>query len=287
MSQDPLRLARPAVPPAYTIAAVDRAIALLELLADHPHAGVTQLAKLAGSTKSQVFRLLHTLERRRFVRKDNAQRSYALGLGALLLGERARLHTDLIRLAQGHLDALADATRENIYLTIRDGLSAVCVDMRHSPQPLRLYAEVGRAAPLHVGGGPKLLLAFAPDEVIEAVLKRPLTRFTNRTEVSAASLRRALAAIRQAGANESHGDLDSDAFSFAAPVRDLGGGVIAALSIAGPNSRLTQAAATRYRALVASHASALSRELGAPPVVTPPGAPIQLATATRAKGRRS
>ena len=52
-------------PKDYKIAAVDRALALLEALADRPDQGVTSLAKSLGMTKSLVFRLLYTLEERR------------------------------------------------------------------------------------------------------------------------------------------------------------------------------------------------------------------------------
>lgn len=246
----------------YTVGVLDRALTLLDVLAEHPHCGVTQIAKLSGNTKSLVFRLLHTLEKRGYVRKDPVTRFYALGFRALLLGEQTRRQTDLIKLAQPHMDQLVAATRENIYLTIRDGLQGICVAARQSPQPLRLYADVGRQVPLHVGGGPKLLLAFAPDEVRKEVLDGPLQAFTPASDVDPLALARALDKIRKTGINESRGDLDAGAFSFAAPVRDHGGTVIAALSIAGPFTRLSPGIAVKHRTLVRDHALALSRELG-------------------------
>ncbi|MBL8837777.1 MAG: IclR family transcriptional regulator [Alphaproteobacteria bacterium] len=249
-------------PTSYTVSVVDRSLTLLEVLAEHPNIGVTRMAQLTGNTKSLVFRLLFTLERRGYVRKDPVTRSYALGFRSLFLGELARRQTDLIRLAQPHLDALVTETRENIYLTVRDGLRGVCVAARQSPQPLRLYADVGRAVPLHVGGGPKLLLAFAPPEVVQAVLSGPLTAFTPTTDSNPQALQRSLEKIRKAGMHESRGDLDAGAFSYAAPVRDHSGQVAAALSIAGPYAHLTPAVAVRYRTLVREHATKLSRELG-------------------------
>jgi IclR family KDG regulon transcriptional repressor len=247
---------------AYTVSVVDRALTLLEVLAEHPNIGVTRIAQLTGNTKSLVFRLLYTLEKRGYVRKDPVTRSYALGFRPLFLGELTRRQTDLIRLAQPHMDALVADTRENIYLTVRDGMRAVCVAARQSPQPLRLYADVGRSVPLHVGGGPKLLLAFAPPQVVQGVLAGPLTAFTPTSDAEPQALMRSLEKIRKTGMNESRGDLDAGAFSFAAPVRDHSGQVIAALSIAGPYTRLTPATAARYRGLVRDHTLKLSRELG-------------------------
>lgn len=257
-----LRAPAPRAQAAYTVAVVDRALTLLEVLAEHPNIGVTRIAQITGNTKSLVFRLLYTLEKRGYVRKDPVMRSYALGFRPLFLGEITRRQTDLIRLAQSHMDTLVSETRENIYLTVRDGMRAVCVAAHQSPQPLRLYADVGRSVPLHVGGGPKLLLAFAPPQVIQAVLAGPLTAFTPASDIDPRALMRSLEKIRRTGMNESRGDLDADAFSFAAPVRDHSGQVIAALSIAGPYTRLTPATAARYRGLVRDHTLKLSRELG-------------------------
>ena len=44
----------------YTVTAVDRALMLLEVLADNPDLGVTEIAERTGQTKSLVFRLLYT-----------------------------------------------------------------------------------------------------------------------------------------------------------------------------------------------------------------------------------
>jgi IclR family KDG regulon transcriptional repressor len=259
-----LRSPRPAerASAAYVVSAVDRALGLLETLAENPNIGVTRIAKLTGTTKTLAFRLLYTLERRGYVRKDAAARTYTLGFRPLLLGENTREQIDLIRLAQPHLDELVAETRENIYVTVRDGRRAVCVSARQSPQPLRLYADVGRSVPLHVGGGPKLLLAFAPPEIIQAVLAGPLKTFNPGTDTRPQALMSQLERIRRTGINESRGDLDVGAFSIAVPVRDHSSAVIAALSIAGPYARLNPTVAARYKALVREHAARLSQQLG-------------------------
>jgi IclR family KDG regulon transcriptional repressor len=246
----------------YTVSALDRALTLIEALAAHPNIGVTRIARLTGNTKSLVFRLLYTLERRGYVRKDPVTRSYALGIKMLSLGEHTRDQIDLVRVAQPHLDALVAEAHENIHLTVREGLHAICVAMRESAQPLRLYAQIGRTAPLHVGGGPKLLLAFAPPDIVETVLSGKLPAFTSATDTSRAALEKSLETIRRTGINKSMGDLDAGAFSIAAPVRDHSGAVVGALSIAGPMTRLDAATARRHQALVTDYARRLSRELG-------------------------
>jgi len=68
-----------------------------------------------------------------------------------------------------------------------------------------------------VGGGPKLLLAYAPEEVQAGVAEAKLDVFTPETIVDPKRLRALLQRIREQGYNISYGDLDSGAFSVAAP----------------------------------------------------------------------
>jgi IclR family transcriptional regulator, KDG regulon repressor len=245
----------------YTIGTLDAALTLVETIAEHPGLGVSELARRVGGSKSQVFRLLYTLETRGYVNKDHTSRTFSLGYRALYLGERAKRQTDLIRVAQPYLDELAEKSRENVHLIIRDGVRSVCVGLCESPQNLRLYAQLGRRGPLHAGGGSKVLLAFAPPEVREAVTARPLERFTSDTITDPERLTAVLEAIRRDGYHVALGDIDEGAFSVAAPIRDHANVVIAALSIAGPMSRLDEAALERHRDDVLDYVGRISAAL--------------------------
>jgi len=249
----------------YQIAAVDRAFGLLEVMAQYPDLGVTELAERTGNTKSLVFRVLYTLEQRGYVHKSPDHRTYRLGYRTLFLAEHTRLQSALIATAAPILDELADATRENALLVVREDLHGVCIAMRESPQPLRLFAQIGRRVPLHAGGGPKVLLAFAPEEIRQAILDGTLEGYTSTSITDRNKLARTLSEIRQAGFTLSIGELDPDVFSMAAPVRDFTGGVVAALSVAGPLSRLNSAERRRFRTLIADAAQRLSAELGLAP----------------------
>lgn len=246
----------------YTIASVDRSIDLLETLAEHPDVGVTHLADLMGSTKSHVFRLLHTLEQRGYVLKDPDTRTFRLGYRALFLGDHAREQASLPDTAGPIMDGLSEATGENVHLIVRERTRSVCIALRQSQAYLRLYAEVGRHGPLHAGGGSVLLLAYAPDEVRDAVLDGELTGYTRRTITDPARLREELARVRRQGYHVALEDLDEGAFSIAAPIRDHRGDVIAAISVAGPVARLDDATRERHLRLARTAADDVSRRLG-------------------------
>lgn len=250
--------------PSYVIAALDKGLMLLGHLAEHPNSGVSEIAARTGSTKSQVFRLLHTLERRGFVHKHPETRNYYLGHSCLYLGERARRQSSLVAIADGVLEQLARETQENVNLVVREDLKSVVVALKESQQPLRLYAEIGREGPLHAGGSSMVLLAHAPEAVVAEILSGELERFTPNTEVDPERLRRGMAAIRDAGFHVALEDLDKGAFSIAAPVRDHRSEVVAAVSIAGPLSRLTPATQEAHVERVVHAAREISRGLGMP-----------------------
>lgn len=254
----------------YKIGAVDSAIAVLEAVAQNPSSGVTQLAELTGKTKSQAFRLLYTLEERGYVLKDPETAGYTLGHRALLLGEAAKRQTDLVRVAQPVMAQLSDETRETTHLVIREGINSVCIAKVEGPLPLRLYAEIGRRGPLHAGGGSVVMLAFAPPDVQDAVFASELERHTPQTVLNRPQLEQALASIRRLGYHVALSDLDDGAFSIAAPIRDHLNQVVAAVSVAGPEFRLTPDAKRQHLASVLRAASRISRLLGAPEALRAP-----------------
>src|SRR5687767_6462921 len=72
-----------------TLSSVDRALSMVELLAEEGHLNVTQLADRLGTGKATAFRLAHTLMARGWMVQDRDRR-YRLGPG--ILGVAAQAH---------------------------------------------------------------------------------------------------------------------------------------------------------------------------------------------------
>ncbi len=246
----------------YTISAVDRALSLLEALAEHPGLSVTELARVSGNTKSLVFRLIYTLERRGYVIREQSSRTYTLGYRPLYLAASAQDNLLLVARTAPFLDDLARSTGEQVNLVVRDGAHCLCVATRAAPGSMQLYAQVGRRIPMHAGGGPKILLAFAPDDVQAEVIGRALDGRAEPALADRAALDERLDAIRRTGTNESRGDLDRNAFSIAAAIRGRDGEVIAAVSVAGTIEHLGEGVADAYRAAVDEASRRCSEAMG-------------------------
>ncbi len=249
----------------YSISVLDYGLRALEvlLIAEGHGLGLSDLAERLGVNKSRAFRILATLEQQGFVVQDEQTKSYRLGLKLLHFGEAVRRGLHLPQVAAPVLDQLAETTGETVFLGVLDGLEAVCVDKRESRHPVRLYAEIGRRAPLHAGGVPRVLLAYralAQPEILEQLT---LTPITSATLVNRDVLAAELARIREQGYAVSIDDLDMGVTSVAAPIRDHLGNLAAAVSVAGPNDRLPPEAIPDLAALVRAAADQISRGLGA------------------------
>ncbi|HTD02390.1 IclR family transcriptional regulator [Undibacterium sp.] len=246
----------------YTVAAVDEAIALLLFVAQNPGLGVTELAERSGNTKARTFRLLYTLEQRGMVHKDGESPTYSLGYKSLYVGVAAQEQVSLVRIAASELRDIGAKCNENVQLRVRDGLETVCVARWESTQAVRVHGNVGNRRPLHAGASGKVLLAFAPEEVRQAVLTSNLVRFTPETITQRSKLTQEIAKIVKLGYSVSISEMSDGAVAVAAPVFDVTGNIVASLSIAGPSSRLTADNLPAFVQLVQDHALRLSASMG-------------------------
>ncbi|RJF91935.1 IclR family transcriptional regulator [Noviherbaspirillum saxi] len=246
----------------YTVDAVDKALGLLFLVAQQPGLGVTELAKRSGNTKARAFRLLETLEQGGLVQRELGNATYILGYKAFYLGAAASEQLSLARLAKRHLEEIGSCSNETVLIRIRDGLETVSIARWDSTHAVRIHSEIGNRRPLYVGASGKLLLAYAPADVQTKVLQGDMEKFTPNTITSPTKLKKELSKILTQGYAVSFAERTSDTVSIAAPVRDVSGEVIAAISITGPSTRMREEILPKLTDTILDGARRLSRELG-------------------------
>ena len=251
------------IPPDYSIAALDRALDVLEALADAAGpVGVTELARRIGATKSAAYRILANLERRGYVGKDAATARYSLGTRLAYLGQRSLGAFDLRQVARPVLDELYRGFHETVNLGVLEGDEVVYIDMIESHHGLRMAARVGARDTVHSTALGKAMLAFLPSEAIDRRLQRPLPRRTAHTITDPALLRAELDRVRTRGVAEDHAENELGARCVAAPIFDHGGSVIAASSVSSPASRLDDARAAEVATAVQAAAQEITRRVG-------------------------
>lgn len=240
----------------YTVSAVDEAIRLLTLVAEHPGLGVSEIARRSGNTKGRTFRLLSTLEQQHLVQRQGANATYHLDYKILHLAACANDQINLARLIQKPIEDLGRIFNETITVRIREGLETVCIAKWEATLSLRVHKASPHA--LHTGAASKLLLAHAPQSVVDAVFELHELTPTDRQTLSDELTR-----IQLQGHARSVSERVANAASIAVPIKDKVGSVIASLSISTPPHRLTDDRAGLYLRELQIHADHISQNLSA------------------------
>jgi DNA-binding IclR family transcriptional regulator len=251
-------MSRTGQPAVRHVAAVERAFAVLDALADgQAELGTNEIARRTGINASTVSRLLATLAGAGFVEHVEATGRYRLGLRLLELGNAVLTRLDLREIARPHLQALADGTGETATLSAPGEGHAVTVDFVQSPSTVQSVARLGRPSVAHATATGKLLLAFGGQEPPE----RP-ERYTKRTLVGPTELADEIERIRERGYAEAVGEREEGLNALAAPVwspeRELAG----MLGVQGPALRFGRGAMRAALPLLLERADAVNAGLG-------------------------
>ena len=224
----------------YKVQALDRAFAVLDLLAESGTAlGLAQVAASLQLHKSTAHRFLMVLEKHRMVERTPGGK-FRLGLRLFDLGNRAVEQYDLRERAQPHLRRLVAETEETAHLCILEGAHVIYIDKIEPTRSVRMITRVGASNPVHCTSVGKAILAFLPEERLIDVLHRTrFERFTNRTILTAEALRTEIEKTRRRGYAVDDEELEEGLRCIAVPVLDAQRLPVAAVSVSGPSFRVT------------------------------------------------
>jgi DNA-binding IclR family transcriptional regulator len=244
------------------IQSVDRAAAILEILARDGEAGVTEIARELDVHKSTASRLLAALDRRELVTQDTARGKFRLGIGIVRLAGAAGRRLDVVQESRPVCRALAREVGETVNLAILSGRDALYLDQVAGPAALSPHNWTGRRIPLHATSDGKVLLAYLPETELAECLVPPLARFTDRTVTAPAEFPPLLAEVRQRGVATAVDEFEVGLTAVAAPVRDAEGNVVASVSASGPSFRIPAERIPAIAESVRRAAAEASRRLG-------------------------
>ncbi|MGW3625478.1 IclR family transcriptional regulator [Streptomyces sp. NPDC000880] len=244
------------------VQSVDRAVSVLESLARHGEAGVTEIADELGVHKSTAFRLLGALENRGLVTQSKDRGKYCLGPGMLRLAGAAAVRLDISQEGTPLCRELADEVGETVNIAILDDDAAVNVAQARGVASVTTYNWLGRRTPLHATSSGKILLAHAPAPARDRVLGGELERFTERTVTSPTELGTQLTVAAEQGYAVAVEELEIGLNAVAAPVYGHDGAVIGALSASGPAYRLGEELLPKLAKRTMAVAEELSNRMG-------------------------
>ena len=206
--------------------ALARGLGILEFLASTPGgATLTALAAALALPAPTVHRLLGALEDAGYVQPGDDGR-FRIGVRAYRVGSAFLEHRNLVAEALPRLERLMEASGETSNLAVIDNGAAVFVAQVPCRELMRMNARLGARAPLHASGVGKAMLAADRGYAID-------------DEEHALGLR-----------------------CVAAAIRDEAGRPWAAVSLAGPTSRLPPARLAELGTRVRDAASDITAALG-------------------------
>lgn len=226
-------MARTGQPAIRRVASVERAVALLDTLAESgSDLGTNEIARRTGINPSSVSRLLATLTGGGLVAHVPETERYRLGLRLLELGNAARARLSLRDIAQSHLSSLVQNTGETATLSVAGEHEAITVDFVQSEASVQSVARLGRPSVAHATAVGKVFLAYGGK-----LPEGPLKAFTEHTVTDLAELAEEVAHTADRGWADAIGEREIDLNALAAPIVDDRGELVAILGLQGPAAR--------------------------------------------------
>lgn len=228
--------------------AVDRAVEILDFLADNPQDAfsLSELARRLDLNKASAHATLSALTDRGYLLRHPTRKDYRLGPRLITVGEAAREQYPVVEFAHDELRRLAEDVGSECVGSVAIGDEMVIVDRAGPVRPIGVRVAVGSRFPLVPPMG-TVFMAWSSAEEIDEWLRRV------GPDVGEAELERhrlALAAVRARGYSAG---LDADEYqllelrgtaeyrvnTIGAPAFDTEGGVALGVFIVGFRDALT------------------------------------------------
>lgn len=243
----------------------DRLLAVLDLFTlERPDWSVEEVARALGTATSTVYRFVGSLCKIGLLTGIGGGR-YGLGPTVIRYDRQLRLTDPLVLAGHAQLDRLARLmpARAVAFLCRLFGEQVFCVAQEAVDGPsFAVSYERGRPMPLFAGSASRAILAHLPPRQLRDLHRRDGAMFVraglgNDWE----RVRMTLRAQREAGGWISNGEVDVGMRGISAPIAAPAQGLLGSITLAGPRSGLSDAAAQRALVEVVHAARAIEREL--------------------------
>ena len=246
------------------VQSVDRALSILETLAEDDEGyRLSDLAVRTGLSASTVHRLLATLESRRFVQFDRVESKWHVGVRSFTVGASFARRRNFTAQAIPYLRRLRDLTRETANLAVVDDEFIIVLTRMESREIMRSLTKVGGRVAMVTSGVGKAVLATYSDEDVSAVIRHHgMPRLTEKSIVRPGDLFKELASVRKQGFAVDDEEAEIGLRCVAAVVYSALAEPLAAISVSGMTSRITDARLPEIGRVVREVAAGLTAALG-------------------------
>ena len=232
--------------------ALQRGLALLQELARRPRgASQSELAEALQLPQTAVHRLALTLEHLGYLSKEPSSRFWRVTHKLLLLGQPHSGARSLVEACLPSMRHILALTNETTQLCVLAGHECVLLEQLPSSHPFKYVVDLGSRPPVQCCAPGKAMLAFLDTDHLESLLPRlRFEAYTAHSVVSKNALFRELEKIRENGYALDLCEHFEGVHCIAAPLLDAHGAPFAALTIAGPSSRIPKSRFAEWGAAI-------------------------------------
>ena len=259
-----LELLEPPVPAASSdLESVDLVVRLLEhLAAEREPRGVSEVARDLGISKARAHRHLRALVQRGYARQDPRSDRYEIGVRVLALGEAVRDRFDVAAAIRPVMGPLREATGLAVTASALIEGAVTVVEMLQGKTLIEFGIRPGARLDFHASAHGLIALAFGPPTLLEQVLARPLTVWTEHTLTDPAAVRARVETVRRQGWATAVDAVQIGVNALAAPVFDHRGDWRGAVALVGATQFIPETPSEAQIADVTAAARAASHRLG-------------------------
>ncbi|QEI06340.1 IclR family transcriptional regulator [Pigmentiphaga aceris] len=246
---------------------LQRGFAIIRALANSPCEGLrlTEIATQAGLAQATAHRILRSLTLEGMVEQPEGGKSYRLSVEFFSLAARAGgRHSTLKALCRPALLRLSGMLKDTVFLLVRAGVDAICVDRVDGPLPIRSYTgDIGGRVPLGVGQAGLLMLAYMPEAEREEIIRFNVPRLHNLAYFDEIYLRASVEktlALGYAATDHGEGPISGMA-GVSVPILDQQGTAMAAISIGTLAERVNAERLPQIVKALGKEAAAISAQL--------------------------
>jgi DNA-binding IclR family transcriptional regulator len=258
--------------PTFGTQSIYRAVTMLREIASHGTRGVrlVDLAKVLDLESPTAHRIVKGLMAQGMVSQDPQTKLYRLGHVVYELGLAAAPHFQLKELCHATLDRIRQKTGDSVFLMVRSGMDAVCLDHLEGSYPIQTRAlDIGGRRPLGVGAGSLALLLEFPEAECEQIIERSKDRYSAYGNASAERIRAAIRKSRQLGYALNADDVLEGVTAIAYPLHIGAGQPFAAISVTAVGFRMRDERRAEIAALLHKEIRQLEKRLAAQPDLWP------------------
>jgi DNA-binding IclR family transcriptional regulator len=224
---------------------------------------VAELVTELAIPKSTAYELVRTLSAAGYIERSGAT-TYFLGRKLFELGMAYRSHVDLLKEGGKIVEELRDETGETVQLSVLENNVMLVLVKEESSKPIRIISRVGSRVPVNWAAAGRLLVSDLSEQELRVLLHRIVRPSpTGRAPTNPDELVRQIKRFRTQGFGFELNEANEHAGCVAAPVTDVSGKCVAAISIVAPEQRLQRRHRELLIAAVCRAAERLSRRLGA------------------------